>query len=101
MPIKDKWYLIGVSLEVNSGELESLKRRTNSTEMNLSIVILKWLEDKSYETTWKRLLEEVEGPIVNNPQIGDDIRTFLKRPDVYRKYVSPVHNPLVSECTIT
>ena len=69
--------------------------------MNLSIVINKWLEEKSNEATWKALLEEVEGPIVNNHQIGNDIRTFLKRPDVYRKYVSPVHNPLVSECTIT
>ena len=101
MPIKDKWYLIGDSLEVNTGELDSLIIANNSTEMNLSIVINKWLEDKLNEATWKALLEEVEGPIVNNHQIGDDIRTFLKRPDVYRKYVSPVHNPLVSECTIT
>ena len=101
MPIKDKWYLIGDSLEVNTGELDSLIIANNSTEMNLSIVINKWLEDKLNEATWKALLEEVEGPIVNNHQIGNDIRTFLKRPVVYRKYVSPVHNPLVSECTIT
>ena len=87
MPIKDKWYLIGDSLEVNTGELESLKISNNSTEMNLSIVINKWLEEKSIETTWKVLLEEVEGPIVNNRQIGDDIRTFLKKPEVYAKYV--------------
>ena len=87
MPIKDKWYLIGDSLEVNTGELESLKTSNNSTEMNLSIVINKWLEEKSNETTWKVLLEEVEGPIVNNCQIGDDIRTFLKKPEVYTKYV--------------
>ena len=87
MHIKDKWYLIGDSLEVNTGELESLKISNNSTEMNLSIVINKWLEEKSNEATWKALLEELEGPIVNNRQIGDDIRTFLKRTDVYSKYV--------------
>ena len=87
MPIKDKWYLIGDSLEVNTGELESLKISNNSTEMNLSIVINKWLEEKSNEATWEVLLEEVEGPIVNNCQIGDDIRTFLKKPEVYTKYV--------------
>ena len=79
MPIKDKWYLIGDSLEVNPGELESLKTSNNSTEMNLSIVINKWLEEKSNEATWEVLLEEVEGPIINNGQIGDDIRTFLKK----------------------
>ena len=54
--------------------------------MNLSIVINKWLEEKSNEATWEVLLEEVEGPIVNNRQIGDDIRTFLKKPKVYAKY---------------
>ena len=83
MPIKDKWYLIGVSLEVKAGELESLKISNNSTEMNLSIVINKWPEEKSNEATWKALLKEVEGPIVNNHQIGDDIRTFLKKPEAY------------------
>ena len=87
MPIKDKWYIIGDSLEVNTGELESLKISNNTTEMNLSIVINKWLEEKSNEATWEVLLEEVEGPIVNNHQIGDDIRTFLKKPEVYTKYV--------------
>ena len=87
MPIKGKWYLIGVSLEVKAGELESLKISNNSTEMNLSIVINKWLEEKSNEATWEVLLEEVESPIINNRQIGDDIRTFLKKPEVYTKYV--------------
>ena len=101
MPIKDKWYLIGVSLEINTGELESLKTSNNSTEMNLSIVINKWLEEKSNEATWEVLLEEVEGPVVNNHQIGDDIRTFLKRPDVYSKYVFSECNPLVSKYITT
>ena len=76
-----------MSLEVNSGELESLKISNNSTEMNLSIVLNKWLEEKSNKATWKALLKEVEGPIVNNRQIGDDIRIFLRRSDVYSKYV--------------
>ena len=96
MPIKDKWYLIGVSLEVNTGELESLKISNNSTEMNLSIVINKWLEEKSNEATWEALLKEVEGPVVNNRQIGDDIRRFLEKPELYSKYVFSECNPLVS-----
>ena len=101
MPIKDKWYLIGDSLEVNTGELESLMISNNSTGINLSKVINKWLEDKSNEATWKALLKEVEGPIVNNHQIGDDIRTFLKKPDVYSKYVFSECNPLVSKYITT
>ena len=70
MPIKDKWYLIGDSLEVKTGDLDSLKISNNSTDMNLSIVINKWLEEKSNEATWEALLEEVEGPIINNHQIA-------------------------------
>ena len=53
MPVKDKWYLIGDSLEVNTGDLDSLKISNNSTDMNLSIVINKWLE-KSNEATLVR-----------------------------------------------
>ena len=87
MPIKDKWYIIGDSLEVNTGDLDSLMISNHSTEMKLSIVVSKWLAKKSNEATWKVLLEEIEGPIVSNRQIGDDIRTFLKKPDVYAKYV--------------
>ena len=101
MSIKDKWFIIGVSLEVNPGELNSLKMSNNSTEMNLSIVINKWLEEKSNKATWKALLNEVEGPIVKNHEIGDDIRTFLKRLDVYSNYVFTECDPFVSECTIT
>ena len=101
MPIKARWYLIGDSLEVNTGELESLMISNNSTGINLSKVINKWLEMKSTEATWKVLLEEMEGPIVNNHQVGDDIRRFLKRPDVFRKYVSSECNPLVSKCFTT
>ena len=88
IPIKYKWYLIGVSLEVETGDLDSLKISNNSTGVNLSILINKWLEKKSIEATWEALLEEVEGPIVNNRQVGDDIRTFLKKPKVFTKYVN-------------
>ena len=100
MPIKEKWYIIGISLEVETGELNSLKTSNNTAETNLSMVIGKWLEQKANEATWNVLLKEVEGPIIKNSQIGDDIRTFLKRPDIYTKYVFAGHNPFVSECTI-
>ena len=87
MPIKDQWYTIGVSLEVTDGELNSLKTSNNSAETNLSIVVQKWLDMKSNEAIWKALLKEVEGPIVKNCKVGNEIRTFLKKPDVYTKYV--------------
>ena len=100
MPIKDKWYTIGISLEVDTGELNFLKTSNNTAETNLLMVIGKWLEQNASEATWNVLLKEVEGPIIKNHQIGDDIRTFLKRPDVYNKYVFAGCNPFVSECII-
>ena len=87
MPIKADWYIIGVSLEVNTGELESLYNSNNAPHLKLFMMISKWLKKKSNEATWKVLLEAVEGPIVNNLQIGDDIRKFLKNPDIYIEYV--------------
>ena len=43
----------------------------------------------------------MEGPIANNHQIGDDSHTFLKKPDVYSKYVFSECNPLINKCVIT
>ena len=88
MPIKDQWYTIGVSLEVTDGELNCLRTSNNSTETNLSIVIQKWLDKKSNEATWKALLKEVEDPIVKKCKIGNEICTFLMKPDIYTKYVN-------------
>ena len=79
MPIMDKWYLIGDALEVSTGELDGLKTSNNSVKMNLSMMISKWLDEKSNEATWSVLLEAIEGPIVDNRQIGDNIREFLKK----------------------
>ena len=86
--IKDKWYIIGVSLDVDIGQLEGLNFSNNSDIMKLSKVITNWKEKRASKSTWKMLLEAVEGPIVGNHEIGNDIRTFLKRPDVYAQYVS-------------
>ena len=88
MPIKDRWYTIGTSLEVETGELNSLNGSTYRAETKLSMMIGKWLEQKANEATWNVLLKEVEGQIIKNRRIGDDIRIFLNKPDVYAKYLN-------------
>ena len=100
VPIRHKWQTIGLSLEVNDTDLECISMCNKPADIKLSMMIRKWLEEKSNEATWKELLQKLEGPIVNNRQIGDDIRTFLKRNDVYSKYVFARHNPMVNKCTI-
>ena len=78
MPIKNKWYIIGVALEVSSADLESLKDSNNPVEVNLANMIGKWLDRHAKEATWEVLLKAVEGKIVDSRQTGQKIRDFLK-----------------------
>ena len=81
MPIKNKWYIIGVALEVSSADLESLKDSHNPIEVNLANMIGKWLDTHAKEATWEVLLKAVEGKIVDSRQTGQKIRDFLKIPE--------------------
>ena len=88
IPIKDKWFMIGIALEVNTADLNSLNTSKNPEEINLAILISKWIQMKAKEATWKALLEAVEGPMVEGRQVGNDIRDFLKNPNVFEKYAN-------------
>ena len=79
--------MIGIALDVSSADLNSLNIGRKSEE-NLAIVISKWKQEKAKEATWEALLEAVEDPMVKGHQVGDDIRDFLKNPDVYDRYAN-------------
>ena len=76
VPIKDRWYIIGVVLEVSRADLDSLKESNNSVEVNLAKMIDKWLDQYAKKATWGVLLEAVEGKTVNSQQTGQKIREF-------------------------
>ena len=88
MSIKDQWFMIGTALEVSPADLNSLNISRNLEEKNLAIMISIWIQKKSKEATWEALLEAIEGPMVEGRQVGDDIRDFLKNPNVYDKYAN-------------
>ena len=88
MSIKDQWFMIGTALEVSPADLNSLDTSRNPEQKNLAKVISKWMQKKSKEATWEALLEAVEDPMVEGCQVGDDIRDFLKNPNVYDKYAN-------------
>ena len=79
--------MIGTALEVSPADLNSFDTSRNSEE-NLAKVINKWILKKSKEATWEALLEAVENPMVDCCQVGDNIRSFLKTPNVYDKYAN-------------
>ena len=81
MPIKNKWYMIGVALEISSGDLDSLKFSNNSVDENLAYLIGTWLDKHGKEATWDVLLKAVEGNIVDSQQTGQKIHGFLKIPE--------------------
>ena len=78
MPIKDRWYMIGVALKVSLADLDSLKESNNPVEVNLANMIGKWLDTHAKEATWEVLLKAVESKIVYSQQTGQKIREFLK-----------------------
>ena len=80
MAIKNKWYMIGVALEISSGDLDSLKESNNSVEVNLAKMIDKWLDQYAEKATWEVLLKAVESKTVDTQKTGQKIREFLKIP---------------------
>ena len=87
MPIKDKWYMVGTALDISSTDLDGLKYSSNRVEENLAIMISTWLDKHAKEATWEVLLKAVEGNIVQSQQTGQNIREFLKKHDVFNRYM--------------
>ena len=79
--------MIGTALEVSQEDLNGLDTSRKSEE-NLTKVISKWKQEKAKEATWEALLEAVEGPMVKGLQVGNNIREFLKNPNVFDKYAN-------------
>ena len=81
MPIKNRWYMIGTTLEVSSGDLDSIKCNNNPVDEKLASMISTWLDRYGKKATWEVLLEAVEGKIIDSQQTGQKIREFLKIPE--------------------
>ena len=67
--ISARWYEIGVSLGVDSNDLEGLYRSNDSKEVKLSKVVQKWLEKAEAETasvTWDEI-NRVKSSVASKP----------------------------------
>ena len=79
--------MIGVALEISLGDLDSLKFSNNPVEENLTKMLGIWLDKRAKEATWEVLLKAVEGNIVQSQQTGQNIREFLKKHNMFNRYV--------------
>ena len=71
--IEDKWYMIGKSLEVHDNDLDYIKHNLDN-----NIYKLRKVFKISSHVTWEKVVNAIEGPIVNNKKKAMEIRHCLK-----------------------
>ena len=76
--ISDKWYDIGLSLQVCRNVLDEIKQSQDNDETNLKKVTNIWRDTKPSPDTWETIITAVESPVINNKEIADMIRHRLK-----------------------
>ena len=75
--ISSFWFEIGEALGIEFEELESLKYNASRDSWKLSCVIQKWLDADPQNATWAVVIDAVECPIVNKPNVAQKICKHL------------------------
>ena len=72
---RHKWYDIGILLQVDRNILDNLK---NSDFVKLFGVIDNFLTTQPSSVTWATVISAIESPIINDKNIADLIREYLR-----------------------
>lgn len=76
--IDDKWYYIGLELNVPQSTLDGLKTNPEKNMYKLEQVIETWINTTDENlVTWAIVLTAIEGSIINNRKKASEIRQFL------------------------
>ena len=69
--------MLGVALEVPEDTLQSVHQTygADADKMKLSMMIDHWLKQPTAD--WAMLIKIIEGPLVDQTGVADDIRKFL------------------------
>ena len=76
--ISNKWYDIGLSLQVRRNVLDEIKQSEDNDETKLKKLINIWEDTKSSSTTWETMIIAMESPAINNKEIAEGIRQYLQ-----------------------
>ena len=95
--ISDKWHEIGVLLVVPSCDLDGLMAEKMSNDVKLCKVLRKWIKTKNIPVKWESVITVVEGPVVQNRDLGLKIRKFLEKPDIVYYYSSSYATKMFSK----
>ena len=75
--IREKWYDIGLSLQLCHNVLDDLKCSPKFNGEKLFAVVDNLLTSQLFSVTWETVITAIESPIVNNKELADLIRHNL------------------------
>ena len=75
--ISDKWYDIGLSLQVRRSVLDDMKHVQMDNGYKLISVIGNFLTSQSSLVNWETVIAAIESPTVNDKETADLIRQYL------------------------
>ena len=76
--ICSRWHTIGDRLEIESGELDSLRYSSQRDIDKLSQVLQLWMERMTKPVTWNTILEVIGSPPIENKSVVVEIEKFLE-----------------------
>ena len=77
IPVKSEWWEIGLVLRLQPGELRDIlnDRRYNTELQRLTAMLNIWLDQLlNPPQTWPVIVEALRSPVVNKPNIAEEIR---------------------------
>ena len=87
--IKYMWDIIGGQLAVSHNVIMSAQ---NSAPYNdttkLSEVLQVWIDERTCEVSWRKIITVVEEPPVEHKDVAENIFHFLQRPEIRSEYLS-------------
>jgi len=73
-PVSDKWYSLGVQLQVPIETLKCIRRETPTTSECLLEMLATWLKHTNPPPTWEGLAEALESPPVGERTLALQVR---------------------------
>ena len=74
----EKWYDIGLSFQVPHDVLDNLKQSEDNNYTKLEKVINIWKDIQPSFVTWETVITAFDSPIINDKEIADLIRQYLR-----------------------
>ena len=95
------WNTIGEQLKVHYGDIKSAEYNVAYDHTTkLSEVLQVWIDKRTCEVSWKKIISIVKEPPVANEVVAEEMYKFLARPDIRNEYLSFYQPGKVKKCTV-